>query len=93
MIGGMKAPSDLRMVVSTLLVVAGIGSIYSLWFMDHGNWTPPPWLAWICLLSGLPLIGAGLLHPFRRAIWGALIGMLIECAALLWLMLTTTIPC
>jgi len=88
--GWMKAPSDLRMVISTLLVAAGFGEFLVAF---RGPWTPAPWLAWICFLGSLPLIGAGLLHPFRRAILGAFIAMLIECAVFGWLMLTTRIPC
>jgi uncharacterized membrane protein HdeD (DUF308 family) len=73
----MKAPSDLRMVVGLLLVVAGIGAIcYVLAFAPKSDPLPPPWVAWCLLFSGPPLIGAGVLHPFQRALLGAFFGLL-----------------
>ena len=55
-----------------------IGKLYTVF--PHNNWTEliPP-LLWIC---GGGLIGAGLLRPFDKAGWGALIGGVFQLALL-----------
>ena len=74
----MKAPSDLRTVVSLLLVMAGIGAICFVLYAPISGWVTPPWVAWCLLIVGLPLIGAGLLHPFRRTALGVVLGVLAD---------------
>jgi hypothetical protein len=86
-------PSDKRMVASALLVIAGVFPLFFILFGASSFPIVPGWLVACILVSSFPLIGAGLLNPFKRAHWGAAFGFLIEALIVLYAIFTYAPVC
>src|SRR6187200_2550434 len=81
--GGVKSPrfSLKRLFISTILFGVGVSvvlRIFLMAFQSLGRLEKEPALIWLVFWLSGPMIGAGLLCPFRRTLLGVGLGILLQ---------------